>query len=336
MPTDKRVHILYTGGTIGMKKVGGSYAPVPGYLSERLAAMPELTSGELPDYTLSEYRPLLDSANMSPQVWRRIAADIAASYDDYDGFVVIHGTDTMAYTASALSFMLGGLGKPVILTGSQIPLAEVRSDARENLITSLLLAAHHPVPEVCLYFGGSLLRGNRSTKVSVGGFGAFASPNFPPLGRVGVEVELDESLLHRSAGPLTVRAFRDVQVAALRLFPGIGAASVRSVVKPLQALVLETYGAGNAPAADTELLEVLRAASERGVVIVNCTQCLHGSVDMSGYATGGALEAAGVVSGYDLTLEAALTKLLYLFSGDLSVPEVREQMGRSLRGELTR
>ena len=334
--TAKRVHILYTGGTIGMKKVGGSYAPVPGYLGERLAAMPELTREELPAYTLTEYRPLLDSANMSPRVWQRIAADVADTYDAYDGFVIIHGTDTMAYTASALSFMLGGLGKPVILTGSQIPLAEVRSDARENLITSLLLAAHHAVPEVCLYFGGVLLRGNRSTKMSVGGFGAFASPNFPPLGRVGVDVEIDEHLLHRSAGPLIVQTFQAAQVAALRLFPGIGAASVRSVAEPLQALVLETYGAGNAPAADTELLDVLRAASERGVVIVNCTQCLYGGVDMSGYATGGALEAAGVVSGYDLTPEAALTKLLYLFSCDLSVSEVREQVGQNLRGELSR
>ena len=218
--TAKRVHILYTGGTIGMKKVAGSYAPVPGYLGERLAAMPELTREELPAYTLTEYRPLLDSANMSPRVWQRIAADVADTYDAYDGFVIIHGTDTMAYTASALSFMLGGLGKPVILTGSQIPLAEVRSDARENLITSLLLAAHYAVPEVCLYFGGLLLRGNRSTKMSVGGFGAFASPNFPPLGRVGVDVEIDERLLHRSAGPLTVQTFQAAQVAALRPVSG--------------------------------------------------------------------------------------------------------------------
>ncbi len=332
----KRVYIVYTGGTIGMKKVGGSYAPVRGYLSERLAAMPELVSGELPAYTLNEYDPLLDSANMSPRVWRRIAADIADHYDRYDGFVIIHGTDTMAYTASALSFMLQGLGKPVILTGSQIPLAEVRSDARENLITSLLLAAHFSVPEVCLYFSGLLLRGNRSTKVSVGGFGAFASPNFPPLGRVGVDVELDEALLHPVQGPLEVQTFRAVQVAALRLFPGIGAASVRAVLEPLQGLVLETYGAGNAPADDAALLEVLRAACERGVVVVNITQCLHGGVDMGGYATGGALAAAGVVSGYDLTPEAALTKLLYLFSCNLSVPEIRARMGQNLRGELTR
>lgn len=335
---ERRVYIAYTGGTIGMKKVEGAYyTPVPGYLAERLAAMPDLKAEPLPDYTLNEYDPLLDSADMSPRIWQRIADDITNSYDAYDGFIVIHGTDTMAYTASALSFMLGGLEKPVVLTGSQIPLAEVRSDARENLITSMLLAAHYRVPEVCVYFGGLLLRGNRSTKVSSSGFGAFASPNFPPLGRAGVGIELDQSLLHFSPGPLQVQTLKDVQVAALRLFPGITAESMQNfLLDPVQGLVLETYGAGNAPVNDASLLEVLRAACERGVVIVNCTQCLHGSVDMSGYATGSALAAAGVVSGFDLTPEAALTKLLYLFSRNLGVDEVRRQMGQNLRGELTR
>ena len=333
----KHVYIAYTGGTIGMKKVGATYAPVRGYLAERLAAMPEIDSSNLPAYTLNEYEPLLDSADTTPDVWQRIAADIAENYDAYDGFIVVHGTDTMAYTASALSFMLGGLGKPVILTGSQIPLAEVRSDARENLVTSLLIAAHASVPEVCVYFGGLLLRGNRSTKVSSSGFGAFASPNFPPLGRVGVEIDLDESLLRPAGERLEVQTLQNVQVAALRLFPGITAESMKNfLLAPVQGLVLETYGAGNAPAHDRALLEVLRAACTRGVVIVNCTQCLHGRVDMSGYATGHALAAAGVVSGYDLTPEAALTKLLYLFSRGLDVAEVREQMGQNLRGELTR
>ena len=321
-----------------MTKAGGTYVPEAGYLAGRLGRMEELRDPVMPDYVLHEYAPLLDSANMRPPDWETIALDIAQHYDDFDGFVVLHGTDTMAYTASALSFMLEGLAKPVILTGSQLPLAEVRSDARENLITSLLLAANEQVPEVCLYLSGSLLRGNRSTKVSASGFNAFASPNFPPLGRVGVDIALELNLIREAAaGPLQVQVLKDIPIAALRLFPGISAASLENfLLEPIQGLVLETYGAGNAPAVDTALLDVLRGACERGVVIVNCTQCLHGAVDMSGYATGGALREVGVVSGYDLTPEAALTKLLYLFSQGLTPEAVRDEIGRDLRGELSR
>ena len=321
-----------------MTKRGGTYAPEAGYLKGRLERMEELQDPAMPHYVLNEYTPLLDSANMRPPDWATIALDIASNYDDFDGFVVLHGTDTMAYTASALSFMLENLAKPVILTGSQLPLAEVRSDARENLITSLLLAAHETLPEVCLYLSGTLLRGNRSTKVSASGFDAFASPNFPPLGRVGVSITVEPTLI-RAPGerPLSVQALENVPIAALRLFPGISAASLENfLLEPIRGLVLETYGAGNAPAVDGALLEVLRRACERGVVIVNCTQCLHGAVDMSGYATGGALRAVGVVSGFDMTPEAALTKLLYLFSQGLAPEVVREEVGRDLRGELSR
>ena len=332
-----RVYIAYTGGTIGMKKRGGSYAPAEGYLSERLAAMPEFAGDATPSYTLHEYSPLLDSSNMRPQNWQAIAEDIAANYDDYDGFVVIHGTDTMAYTASALSFMLENLSKPVLLTGSQIPLAEVRSDARENLITSLLIAANYPIPEVCLYLNGSLLRGNRSTKVSSSGFEAFASPNFPPLAEVGVDIDVKERLLlAKPGGGLEVCKLKEVQVAALRLFPGITAPSLENfLLEPIQGLILETYGAGNAPSNDAALLSVLARAVERGVVIVNCTQCLQGSVDMGDYATGNALRDVGVVSGYDITPEAALTKLIYLFSLNLEPNVIRQKMRENLRGELT-
>lgn len=321
-----------------MKRVAGAYAPVAGYLGERLAQMPEMDAPEMPTYTLHEYEPLLDSANMTPKDWQHIAQDIVEHYDQYDGFVILHGTDTMAYTASALSFMLEHLTRPVILTGSQIPLTEVRSDARENLITSMLLAAHVGIPEVCLYLAGTLLRGNRSRKVSSSGFNAFESPNFPPLGTVGVDIRLNDKLIRPKANaPLHIKPFQDATIGTLRLFPGITAQLLKNFLQvPVQGFVLETYGAGNAPANDQAFLDVIQEATGRGVVIVNCTQCLRGSVSMDDYATGNALSQAGVISGFDMTPEAALTKLLYLFSQDLGPDVIRQEMQRDLRGELTR
>lgn len=312
------------------------YAPAPGYLAERLAGLEALDHPELPHVELVEREPLLDSANMRPADWERIATDIAGRHDDVDAFVVLHGTDTMAYTASALSFMLDGLARPVILTGSQIPLVEPRNDARDNLITSLLLATHETLAEVAIYLSGALLRGNRATKVSSEGFDAFASPNYPPLGRVGVHVEIDERLLRPPAvGPLRVTPLRDVEVVALRLFPGIGATTLEKILAgPVGGVVLETYGAGNAPD-DPGLYEALAEAHAKGTVIVNCTQCLRGTVAMGSYATGSRLAEAGVVGGGDMTAEAALAKLVYLLSDTDDPDEVREAMTRDLRGELT-
>lgn len=332
----RTVYIAYTGGTIGMRRGESGFEPAPGYLADRLQAMPELTHPDLPGYVLHEYSPLLDSSNVGPGEWEEIARDIARNYDSFDGFVVLHGTDTMAYSASALSFMLEGLAKPVLLTGSQIPLAEVRNDARENLITSMMLAASGRLSEVCLYMNGRLLRGNRATKVSVGGFDAFESPNFPLLAEVGVGVELRSDLLLPPGDDLVVRPIEGAEVAAVRLFPGISARLLERVFEgELRGVVLETFGAGNAPARDQSLLGALRKASDKGVVIVNCTQCLHGSVDMSGYATGSALSRAGVVSGGDMTVEAALAKLSHLLSLDLPAPRVRSLMSTDLRGELS-
>jgi L-asparaginase len=333
----KRVYIAYTGGTIGMQHTRAGYRPQPGYLQQQMAQMPELRNPSIPAFTIHEYSPLLDSSNMTPKEWVEIARDIDRNYRRYDGFVVLHGTDTMAYTASALPFMLAGLGKPVIITGSQIPLCEVRNDARENLITSLLIAAGYDIPEVCLYFGGQLLRGCRAVKVSADGFAAFASPNLPPLGTVGIDIEINWPLVRKKHGRMRVDEFAEpVVVSALRLFPGIAPNLVRNVLRPpLQGLVLETYGVGNGPDRDREFIAALTEATERGVVIVDCTQCLEGTVDLDEYATGSALAQAGVISGYDMTAEAALTKLYYLFGRAYSPARVKREMVRDLRGELT-
>lgn len=335
----KSVYIAHTGGTVGMRRGTAGYEPAPGFLAEQMAAMPVLARPEMPRYEIHEYEPLLDSANMTPRDWLKIADDVMAHYHEYDGFIVLHGTDTMAYSASALSFLFESLGKTIVFTGSQIPLEEVRSDAYDNLITSLLIAAESAVPEVCLLVGNRLLRGNRSTKVSAERFEAFESPNYRPLGRAGVLIEYDrKAFLPRPAAEVRLHRIdgRVPQVADLHLFPGITAATLeRFLDVPLDGAVLHTYGTGNAPDGP-EFLGALRRASDRGVILVNCTQCLEGSVRMREYATGSSLPEAGVVSGFDMTREAALTKLYFLLARGLDRGEVRRLMQRNLRGELTR
>ncbi|HEX9160600.1 MAG TPA: asparaginase [Thermoanaerobaculia bacterium] len=334
----KRVYIAHTGGTIGMNRTRNGYGPQREYLQQQMQSMPELSHPSIPSFTIHDYDPLLDSSNMTPVEWVKIAHDIAGHYDDYDGFIVLHGTDTMAYTASALPFMLERLRKPVVITGSQIPLCEVRNDARENLITSLLIAANYAIPEVCLYFGGKLLRGCRSTKVSADGFAAFDSPNFPPLGTVGIDIEVSWDLVRKTngRGKLRVHELGASIVSALRLFPGISPEFLRNVLRPpLQGLVLEAYGIGNGPDRNPEFLAALEEATARGVIIVDCTQCLEGTVDLGEYTAGTALARAGVISGYDLTAEAALAKLYYLLSRGERGRDVKRDMQRDLRGEMT-
>jgi L-asparaginase len=333
----KRVRLLNTGGTIGMCPGERGYRPDPGGLAVQLAAMPELSRPNMPHFELHELDPLLDSANMSPLDWVTIASAIADRYDDFDAFVVLHGTDTMAYTAAALSFMLGNLGKTVILTGSQIPLRETRNDARHNLVTSLLFAAGDPIPEVTVFFEQKLMRGNRARKLHASRLDAFDSPNYPLLGRSGVELEVFHHRLRPAPSqPFQLRHIANPRVAQIRLFPGISAEIVRNFVQPpLEGLVIETYGVGNAPARDAALLEVLAAAADRGVVIVATTQCESGRVDLSDYATGAALARAGVVGGADMTPEAALTKLFFLLSLGLPPEAVRQRVGEDLSGELT-
>ena len=332
-----------------MREGPRGYAPSKGALVALIERLPQLSDpvatrfttprfggGRRVRYDVLEYDPLLDSANLDLSHWARFAEDIASRYDDYDAFVVLHGTDTMAFTASALSFMFEGLGKPVILTGSQIPMARLRNDALDNFLGALGLAAHHPVPEVALYFNHRLLRGNRATKLDAAGLDAFQSPNFPPLAEVGVEVEVRHELaLPAPTSPFRVTTSLSPNVAALRLYPGITDAVVANFLRPpLEGLVLETYGSGNAPDARRELLALLEEASARGVVIVNVTQCPKGSVSAS-YQSGRALADAGVVPGADMTQEAALAKLAWLLGQGLPKDDVRALVAKSLRGELT-
>lgn len=308
-----------------------------GYVEKALRQLPALFHEEMPHFVIKEYNPLLDSSNMTLKEWNQIGSDIAQEYENYDGFVIFHGTDTMAYTASALSFMLENLKKPVILTGSQIPLSQARNDAMENVITSLWLCANEPIYEVCIYFNQKLFRGNRTQKISAQHFNAFESPNFPCLALVGIDIELKrELLLKPNRQPFKLQTINSHFIANFRLFPGFSTEVLDFLLKqPIRGLILETYGAGNAQNNDPRFLELLKEACDRGVIIINCSQCQQGYVEMAHYATGYTLKQAGLISGHDMTPEAAHCKLLYLLSKNYPTPEVKTLIQTNLVGELT-
>jgi L-asparaginase len=333
----KSVFILSTGGTIGMQRTALGFAPVANYLANAMAAMPELQNADMPRYTVQEYATPIDSANMTPEHWVQIGETIIANYVDYDGFVVLHGTDTMAYTASALSFMFENLSKPIILTGSQLPLFQTRSDARVNLINAMMFASDARIAEVCVYFNNRLFRGNRCKKMDASSFAAFASPNFPVIGKVGTDVLVRRHIMLRpsAAAKVKLHPMSTMPVGVLRIFPGIAQQVLKHFLQPpMQALILETYGLGTAPE-DPYFLASIRAAVDAGMIIVNCSQCPTAKVKMSHYAAGTALLEAGVVSGGDMTTEAALAKLFYLFSKNMPPVDIKRQLTLDLRGELT-
>ncbi len=332
----KKIYVAYTGGTIGMKESKQGFVPVKGHLTQSIQAMPDFHRQEMPEFTINEYQPLIDSSNMAPSDWQRIANDIQANYDKYDGFVVLHGTDTMAYTSSALSFMFEHLSKPIIVTGSQIPLSQLRSDGQVNLLNSLYIAANYPISEVGLFFNNKLYRGNRCIKAYADGFNAFDSPNMPPLLEAGINIRLVAGTLAEKPQPVVrVSNITHQPVGVVHLYPGISSELIENVIRqPVKALILRSYGVGNAPQ-DEALLNCLAKAKQQGIVVVNCSQCIKGTVNMSGYATGNALSQAGVISGHDMTLEAALTKLHYLLSQDHDYETLCELMQQNLRGELT-
>lgn len=332
----KKICIINTGGTIGMKPSNNGFVPVKGYLSEQLQALSELNHPDMPDYHIIEYDPLIDSANATPQFWRQIMDTIVDYYDQYDGFVILHGTDTMAYTASALSFMFDNLSKPILLTGSQVPIACIPSDARSNIVNALYLASYENICEVGICFSNKLYRGNRTTKQSAVSYNAFGSPNYPVLGVVSSTVHIYESqLLPRPVNPFKANEFVDVNIGVVRLIPGVSTTFLEHALQhPLQALIIQTYGVGNAPD-NKGFVRILSKAAENNLVIVNCTQCLHGGVKTHTYATGNFLTQAGVVSGADMTLEATIAKLTYLFSNALSSDEIKQQLSINLRGEMT-
>lgn len=308
------------------------------------AFMPELFAGKI-QVDIQAFDPLIDSSDIGPDSWRQMAQIVYDHYDAYDGFVILHGTDTMSYSASALSFMLENLGKPVVFTGSQLPVGVLRSDAKENLLTAIEIAAEQDeegnaiVPEVSIYFEDRLFRANRTTKRNAEHFSAFNSYNYPALAKAGVHITYQPHLVHYSDPnlPLRLHTQFDTNVAVLKLFPGIQPAVVRAVLKTkgLKGVALETFGAGNAPS-DRWLYRELKAAVDRGILIVNKTQCNTGSVEMGLYAVSLNLMRAGVLSGYDITTEALLTKMMLLLGENPDQPErVRELLGKNLCGEVT-
>ncbi len=334
----KNTLIINTGGTISSTLGSNGYAPKPGMVESLLRKTPALKHPSLPNFNIIEYKPLLDSSNLQVSDWNQIGRDLQLNYDTYDGFIILHGTDTLAYTASALSFMLENLSKPVILTGSQIPLSSPRNDAIDNLITSLYLSAEDSLNEVCVLFNQKLFRGNRTQKVSAQNFNAFNSPNFPCLAKIGIDIQLHHALLLPPSGaPFHYQAITPSFIANFRLFPGFSTDLLSFLLeKPIKGLVLETYGSGNAQTNDAKFLSVLEKAIKKGVVVVNCTQCQHGTVQMQQYETGSALRDIGLVSGWDMTPEAAHCKLLYLFSKYQDTQKIKHLTEASLCGELSR
>lgn len=340
--TKSSVLLIYTGGTIGMIENPDTGALESFNFHHLLENVPELKRLGSTISTM-QFDPPIDSSDMDTEKWKNLVDIISENYNYFDGFVILHGTDTMAFTASALSFMLENLDKPVILTGSQLPIGVLRTDGKENLITAIEIASAKEngkpvVPEVCILFEDFLMRGNRTKKINAENFNAFRSQNYPPLARVGIHIKYDLNLIlhNNSKRPLKPHYCMDSNVVILKIFPGIMPQTVHAIlnIPNLKGVVLETFGSGNAPTQQW-FHTALKSAVDRGIVIVNVTQCAGGSVFMNLYETGNRLSESGVISGYDTTTEAALTKLMFLFGHSMSPQNVKDHMKASLVGEIT-
>ena len=335
--------LIYTGGTIGMKDSG--HGLVPFDFQEILNEVPELRkfTFKIDSYT---FDPLIDSSDVEPGMWKELARLIKEKYDDYDGFVVLHGTDTMAYSASALSFMLDSLTKPVIFTGSQLPVGSLRTDGKENLVSAIEVASAKDskgramVPEVAIYFNSQLIRGNRATKVNATAFDAFRSPNCPPLAEAGISIRYNKAEIRYPAArpaPFSIHTELDTRVAILKVHPGITCQVARNVLlgDGIRAVILETYGSGNA-ISKPWFTDIVRESAAKGKIILNVTQCLAGDVNMNLYATGKSLKEAGVVSGGDITTESGLAKLFYLMGEHADNEKVKRLLEKNLKGEISK
>ena len=341
MTQNPRILLIYTGGTIGMVKDFETGALRAFNFDKLRQHIPELKQVNCSIDSISFEAPI-DSSDMDPAQWVMIAEIIESKYQGYDGFVVLHGSDTMSYSASAISFMLENLSKPVIFTGSQLPIGDLRTDAKENLITSIEIAAaqHKGFPvisEVCLYFEYKLYRANRTTKINAEHFQAFSSPNYPPLAESGVHLKFNRSLIPETskAAPLIVSKTLVSDIAVLKLFPGITKNTVESVLRisGLRGVILETYGAGNAPTS-AWFIDLLSEAISRGINIVSVTQCKGGSVIMGKYEASLLLQKIGLINGLDITTESALTKMMYLLGKDIRPENFAHTFEKSLRGEI--
>ena len=339
---ESSVLLLFTGGTISMSEDPSTGALRPIDFDRLQEYMPEIKQTGIRVKSVP-FLPLIDSSDVDPSAWERMALLIEENYEDFDGFVVLHGTDTMAYSASALSFMLENLSKPVIFTGAQLPIGMMRSDAKENLLTAIEIASAKEngqpiVPEVCIFFEDTLFRGNRTTKKNAEHFSAFNSYNYPPLAKAGVHIKYFRSSIHYPAAgtKLRVRTHIDQNIAILKLFPGITEHTVNAILQipGLKAVVLESFGAGNAPR-KMWFYNALKDATDRGILIVNKSQCSTGSVEMGRYETSLNLMSAGVMSGYDCTTEAIVTKLMYLLGECDSQDAIKHQLSISMCGEMT-
>ncbi|MGE0635053.1 MAG: asparaginase [Bacteroidia bacterium] len=336
-----KVLLIYTGGTVGMVQDEKTGVLKPFSLESIIDYIPELSRFGIRIDGYS-FEPPIDSSNMKPEIWIQLADIIGNNYTKYDGFVVLHGSDTMAYTASALSFLLENLGKPVILTGSQLPVNVLRSDAQENIIVSIEIAAAKEkgkakIPEVCVYFENHLYRGNRTYKHNAENFDAFNSSNYPELATAGVHIKYNDGVIAKPpAKKLVVHQSLDTNIAIVKLFPGTNPAVLESIfnTKGLKAVVLETYGTGNAPT-DNTFLKPLEKAAKKGIILLNVTQCRAGAVQQGRYETSTELKKIGIISGADMTTETAVAKLMFLLGENYRVATIKKLLQQSLRGELT-